>query len=383
MIANRSAAHRPDRQIQRARRPEDAGAFPGPGRDPPLAPEEGDAVRDGSRRRRLDAVQNEYLRLAASAVGRDRAAGGAVAEGPRHLRSAGIRLMPTADAIERPPRRAAGVFRPHRGRGLGAPDLRRAGRPHPRDGARRARPDARARCSSWLPADLRGSAAARCRLRHRRAGGGGGAARAHVVAASICRRRWSNWRASGCRTMPGSGASISASATCSIPRLGTFDHVVAMDSLIHYRAARHGARARRDWRRAPTRSMLFTFAPRTPMLTRDACGGPAVPARRPRAGDRAGADRDDCRGADRGATGDLAAWRLGRTQRVTSGFYISQAMELVRAMNRTAAASPSAWIADRHASSCRSPMPRRRNCRWRGCCGCRCSRCRSAWRWCC
>ena len=50
------------------------------------------------------------------------------------------------------------------------------------------------------------------------------------------------------------------------PRLGTFDHVVAMDSLIHYRtpdiiAAVETLRARTSG------SVVFTFAPRTPALT--------------------------------------------------------------------------------------------------------------------
>ena len=62
------------------------------------------------------------------------------------------------------------------------------------------------------------------------------------------------------------GASISGSATCSIPRSGTFDHVVAMDSLIHYRAADIVRDAGAVWPRAPTESLLFTFAPRTPAL---------------------------------------------------------------------------------------------------------------------
>ena len=50
------------------------------------------------------------------------------------------------------------------------------------------------------------------------------------------------------------------------PELGHFDHVVAMDSLIHYRAAdMTGMLARLAER---TRgSLVFTFAPRTPALT--------------------------------------------------------------------------------------------------------------------
>jgi light-independent protochlorophyllide reductase subunit L len=40
--------HRPDRQVQRADRPEDAGAFSGPGRHPPVPPEKINAVRNGT-----------------------------------------------------------------------------------------------------------------------------------------------------------------------------------------------------------------------------------------------------------------------------------------------------------------------------------------------
>jgi hypothetical protein len=42
---------RRDRSLQRGRRPQAPGALPGPGRHPPLAAEEIDAVRDGRRRR--------------------------------------------------------------------------------------------------------------------------------------------------------------------------------------------------------------------------------------------------------------------------------------------------------------------------------------------
>ena len=47
--------------------------------------------------------------------------------------------------------------------------------------------------------------------------------------------------------------------------LGAFDHVVGMDSLIHYRRAGHGAPSPGSPRASA--SVLFTFAPRTPMLS--------------------------------------------------------------------------------------------------------------------
>ena len=109
------------------------------------------------------------------------------------------------------------------------------------------------------------------------------------------------------------------------PALGTFDHVVAMDSLIHYRAldvARVlGALAPR------TRgSIAFTFAPRTAALaTLHAVGrlfprGDRAPAIEPVAEDRLRA----LLAAEPGLAGRTA----GRTQRIRSGFYQSQAFEV-------------------------------------------------------
>ncbi|WP_075217395.1 magnesium protoporphyrin IX methyltransferase [Mongoliimonas terrestris] len=111
------------------------------------------------------------------------------------------------------------------------------------------------------------------------------------------------------------------------PALGEFDHVVAMDSLIHYPAkdveaalARLAARTRC--------SILFTFAPSTPLLaTMHAVGqffprGDRSPAIEPIGATRL-AHRID------GHLG-LSAFRRARSRRVARGFYISQAQELVR-----------------------------------------------------
>ncbi|MCU0626354.1 MAG: methyltransferase domain-containing protein [Gemmatimonadaceae bacterium] len=111
------------------------------------------------------------------------------------------------------------------------------------------------------------------------------------------------------------------------PALGHFDHVVAMDSLIHYQSwdmvnayAALAARTRR--------SLLVTFAPWTPLLgTLHAVGGLF-----PRA-DRAPRIVPVKAGLLRvAATTDrrLAGWTLGRTRRVSRGFYTSQALELRR-----------------------------------------------------
>jgi magnesium-protoporphyrin O-methyltransferase len=100
------------------------------------------------------------------------------------------------------------------------------------------------------------------------------------------------------------------------PALGRFDHVVAMDSLIHYEhpqliAALRGLRARAD------ASVLFTFAPATPILRTMHAVGTLFPRR-----DRAPAIVPVAPGR---IAADLSP---ARTARVSSGFYTSQAVEL-------------------------------------------------------
>lgn len=109
------------------------------------------------------------------------------------------------------------------------------------------------------------------------------------------------------------------------PALGHFDHVVAMDSLIHYPArdvlevlAELGARTRR--------SMLFTFAPGTPALLAMHRIGKLFPR-----GDRSPAIEPIAERRLRRMIGGepaLAHWRDARCERVSSGFYKSQALEL-------------------------------------------------------
>jgi magnesium-protoporphyrin O-methyltransferase len=111
------------------------------------------------------------------------------------------------------------------------------------------------------------------------------------------------------------------------PPPGRFDHVVCMDSLIHYRAADTvNALAQLAFR--ADRSIVFTFAPRTPALTAMWAVGRFFPR-----ADRAPsiepvAESDITRRIDR-APG-LETWAPSRTHRVSRGFYKSHAMELVR-----------------------------------------------------
>ena len=110
--------------------------------------------------------------------------------------------------------------------------------------------------------------------------------------------------------------------------LGRFDHLVAMDSLIHYPTAEIvGVLATLAPR--VSRSMVFTFAPRTPALSLMHTVGKLFPK-----ADRAPAIEPVTEAKLRHGIAThpgLAGWAVGRTQRIASGFYTSQALELVRA----------------------------------------------------
>ena len=108
--------------------------------------------------------------------------------------------------------------------------------------------------------------------------------------------------------------------------LGQFDHVVAMDSLIHYRAedivrvlSTLGART--------SGSMVITFAPRTAALAAMHAVGRFFPR-----GDRAPAIEpvaEDTLLATIRRERTLSGFQVGRSRRVSRGFYTSQALELV------------------------------------------------------
>ena len=110
--------------------------------------------------------------------------------------------------------------------------------------------------------------------------------------------------------------------------LGHFDAVVAMDSLIHYHMA-DAASAVAGLARRTGQQIVFTVAPRTPLLSAMHAAGklfprsdrspaiePVVPVRMVRELlDRA----------------DMAGWTAGGSARISSGFYISEALEVKRA----------------------------------------------------
>ena len=111
------------------------------------------------------------------------------------------------------------------------------------------------------------------------------------------------------------------------PALGHFDHVVAMDSIIHYQTE-DAVHALAQLAQRTSGSMVFTFAPRTPLLAAMITVGRLFPR-----GDRAPwlePMAEEKIAALMAANTNLDAWMCGRSQRVSSGFYKSQAMEWTR-----------------------------------------------------
>ena len=111
------------------------------------------------------------------------------------------------------------------------------------------------------------------------------------------------------------------------PDHGSFDHVVAMDSLIHYRTSDIVEILERLSGRV-TGSVLFTVAPRTPALAAMHAVGRLFPRGNRAPGIVPVGETRLQRLID--ASPHLQHWALGRSERVLSGFYISQAQELTR-----------------------------------------------------
>lgn len=108
------------------------------------------------------------------------------------------------------------------------------------------------------------------------------------------------------------------------PGFGQFDHIVLMDSLIHYRledmAAALGALGERC-----SGSIVFTFAPHTRMLGAMHRVGQFFPR-----SDRSPAIVPIAEERLRNALAGMDGWRIGRSHRVSSGFYTSHALQLVK-----------------------------------------------------
>jgi len=115
------------------------------------------------------------------------------------------------------------------------------------------------------------------------------------------------------------------SGDMSSPELGRFDHVVAMDSLIHYRTA-DAVRVLGQFADRTAGSMVITFAPASPLLWAFYGAGKLFPR----------ADRSPSIVPVSQAAlarqlrlhAPMAGWQLADSRRIASGFYTSQAYRL-------------------------------------------------------
>jgi magnesium-protoporphyrin O-methyltransferase len=188
---------------------------------------------------------------------------------------------------------------------------------------RAGRDQMRSTLLGWLPEDLRGR-------RVLDAGCGTGAFAlaaaqrgADVVAIDLSRTLVELARERSAR--PHAGSIEFQTGDMLDPGLGHFDHVVAMDSLIHYDAPDMVRMIAGLAARSAT-SLLVTFAPRTPLLGAMHALGQLFPR-----GHRSPAIEPIAEDALRRrlvADPRLAGWRPARTARVARGFYISQALEI-------------------------------------------------------
>ena len=195
-----------------------------------------------------------------------------------------------------------------------------------RASVRAGRDQMRATLLSWLPDDLRGR-----RLLDAGCGTGALAIEAARRGAEVVAIDLSPTLVGLARerapAIAGAGSLTFLSGDMLDPALGQFDHVVAMDSVIHYGTEDAVAALSRLAQRTST-SIVFTYAPRTPLLAAMIAVGRLLPR-----GDRApwltpiAADRLN---ALRAADATLTQWQAGRTLRVASGFYKSQALEWTR-----------------------------------------------------
>jgi magnesium-protoporphyrin O-methyltransferase len=196
---------------------------------------------------------------------------------------------------------------------------------------RAGRDEMRALLLSWLPDDLRGR-----RILDAGCGTGAFAVQAalrgaDVVAIDLSPTLVDHARQRAPRGL-GHGSIEFKVGDMSDRSLGSFDHVIAMDSLIHYRA-QDSVAILAGLADRTSQSMLFTFAPRTPLLATMHAVGRLFPR-----GDRAPAiEPVSPAGIARRIATDsaLQGWRAARTRRVVSGFYMSQGLEVTRGPQAT------------------------------------------------
>jgi magnesium-protoporphyrin O-methyltransferase len=109
--------------------------------------------------------------------------------------------------------------------------------------------------------------------------------------------------------------------------LGEFDYVVGMDSLIHYQPA-DVVRVLSGFAARTRDSIVFTFPPKNMALAAMITVGKLFP-RKDRAPFIAPVAYEKITGLIRKTPG-LADFAIGRTEKISSGFYTSQALELKR-----------------------------------------------------
>lgn len=149
---------------------------------------------------------------------------------------------------------------------------------------------------------------------------------AHVVAVDIAPtlvglgREWS-------AREPGGGSIEFHVGDMLDPRLGSFDWVVAQDSLIHYAAPQLLDLVSQLCART-SQGMVFSFAPRTPLLTLMHVVGKLFPRGNRSPDIRPISERSLRRRL--GSHAPLQGFAAHRSERIKSGFYTSQTMELVR-----------------------------------------------------
>jgi magnesium-protoporphyrin O-methyltransferase len=150
---------------------------------------------------------------------------------------------------------------------------------------------------------------------------------ARMCWASISRRRWSSTRTRPCLRSATAARSRLVAGDMLAAENGTFDAVVSMDALIHYNGD-EAAAAVAGLAQRTRHKLVFTLAPRTGFLAAMHKLGGLFPR----------SDRSPSihpvvidRLMDRMlARQDMENWSRGETARISSGFYISEAQELVR-----------------------------------------------------
>lgn len=117
------------------------------------------------------------------------------------------------------------------------------------------------------------------------------------------------------------------------PSLGEFDYVVGMDSLIHYQ--RHDVvRVLEGFSRRTRQAIVFTFPPKNLALSAMITVGKLFP-RTDRAPFIAPVSEQVLRRLIESSR-VLSDWSIGRTQKISSGFYTSQALELIAPAQQSA-----------------------------------------------